>query len=70
MFINEETQHVMSYAVLYAMDGLYLEVFRETLYDVSNIIDTHFKDLMQIIVNPGLCELAMKMQDKNGAMAN
>ena len=70
LFINEETQHVMSYAVLYAMDGLYLEVFRETLYDVSNIIDTRFKDLMQIIVNPDLCELAMKMQDKNGAMAN
>ena len=70
LFINEETQHVMSYAVLYAMGDLHLEVFRETLYDVSNIIDTRFKDLMQIIVNPDLCELAMKMQDKNGAMAN
>ena len=42
----------------------------ETLYDISNIIDTRFKDLMQIIVNSDLCELAMKMQDKNGAMAN
>lgn len=70
LFINEETQHVMSYAVLYTMGGLHLEVFRETLYDISNIIDTRFKDLMQIIVNPDLCELAMKMQDKNGAMAN
>ena len=70
LFINEETQHVMSYAVLYTMGGLHLEVFRETLYDVSNIIDTRFKDLMQIIVNPDLCELAMKMQDKNGAMEN
>ena len=70
LFINEETQHVMSYTVLYTMDGLHLEVFRETLYDISNIIDNRFKDLMQIIVNPDLCELAMKMQDKNGALVN
>ena len=60
----------MSYTVLYSMGGLHLEVFRETLYDISNIIDKRFKDLMQIIVNSDLCELAMKMQDKNGAMAN
>ena len=70
LFINEETQHVMSYTVLYTMDGLHLEVFRETLYDISNIIDNRFKDLMQIIVNSDLCELAMKMQDKNQVMAN
>ena len=70
LFINEETQHVMSHTVLYAMGGLHLEVFRETLYDISNIIDNRFKDLMQIIVNPDLCELAMKMQDKNQVMAN
>ena len=60
----------MSYTVLYSMGGLHLEVFRETLYDISNIIDKRFKDLMKIIVNPDLCELAMKMQDKNGTMVN
>ena len=70
LFISEDTQHVMSYTVLYSMGGLHLEVFRETLYDISNIIDTRFKDLMQIIVNSDLCELAMKMQDKNQVMAN
>ena len=70
LFVSEDTQHVMSYTVLYSMGGLHLEVFRETLYDISNIIDKRFKDLMQIIVNSDLCELAMKMQDKNGAMAN
>lgn len=70
LFINEETQHVMSYTVLYTMGGLHLEVFRETLSDVSYIIDTRFKDLMQIIVNPGLYELAMKMKDENQLMAN
>ena len=70
LFINEETQHVMSYTILYTMSGLHLEVFRETLSDVSYIIDTRFKDLMQIIVNPGLYELAMKMQDENQLMAN
>ena len=45
-------------------------VRQETLYDISNIIDPRFKDLMKIIVNPDLCELAMKMQDKNGTMVN
>ena len=70
LFISEDTQHVMSYTVLYSMGGLHPEVFRETLYDISNIIDTRFKDLMQIIVNSDLCELAMKMQDKNATMAN
>ena len=70
LFINEDTQNIMSYTVLYAMGGLHLEVFRDTLYDISNIIDTRFKDLMQIIVNSDLCELAMKMQDKNQVMAN
>ena len=70
LFVSEDTQHVMSYTVLYAMGGLHLEVFRETLYDISNIIDKRFKDLMQIIVNSDLCELAMKMQDKNQVMAN
>ena len=70
LFISEDTQHVMSYTVLYSMGGLHPEVFRETLYDISNIIDNRFKDLMQIIVNSDLCELAMKMQDKNGTMVN
>ena len=70
LFVSEDTQHVMSYTVLYSMGGLHLEVFRETLYDISNIIDNRFKDLMQIIVNSDLCELAMKMQDKNQVMAN
>ena len=70
LFISEDTQHVMSYTVLYSMGGLHPEVFRETLYDISNIIDNRFKDLMQIIVNSDLCELAMKMQDKNQVMAN
>ena len=70
LFVSEDTQHVMSYTVLYSMGGLHLEVFRETLYDISNIIDKRFKDLMQIIVNSDLCELAMKMQDKNQVMAN
>lgn len=70
LFVSEDTQHVMSYTVLYSMGGLHLEVFRETLSDVSYIIDTRFKDLMQIIVNPGLYELAMKMQDENQLMAN
>ena len=60
----------MSYTVLYTMGGLHLEVFRETLSDVSNIIDTRFKDLMQIVVNPDLCDLAMKMQEMNGALVN
>ena len=70
LFVSEDTQHVMSYTVLYSMGGLHLEVFRETLYDISNIIDTRFKDLMQIIVNSDLCELSMKMQDKNGTLVN
>ena len=65
LLINEETKCIMSYTVLYVMGGLNLEVFRETLCDVSNIIDTRFKDLMQIVVNPDLCEMAMRMQDKN-----
>lgn len=70
LFINEETQCIMSYSVLYTMGGLHLEVFRETLYDISAIIDTRFKDLMQIIVNPNLCEVAMKMHDKNKDLGN
>lgn len=65
LLINEESKCVMSYAVLYAMGELDFDVFRETLNDVSSIIDFRYKDLMKVIVNPDLCELAMKMQDKN-----
>jgi hypothetical protein len=65
MLINEETNVVMSYAVLYAFEGLAYDVFVETLSDVTSIIDTNFKELMQIIVNPDLCEMAMKMQGSN-----
>lgn len=70
LFINEETQCIMSFSVLYAMGVLHLEVFRETLYDISNIIDSRFKDLMQIIVNPDLCDMAMKIQERNGVLGN
>lgn len=52
LFINEETQSIMSYSVLYVMGGLNLEIFKETLSDIASIIDIHFKELMQIIVNP------------------
>ena len=69
LLINEETKNIMSYAVLYAFEGLDYEVFKETLCDITNIIDAHFKELMQIIVNPDLCEMAMKMQG-NDTLAN
>lgn len=69
LLINEEAKSIMSYVVLYAFEGLVYDVFYETLSDIANIIDKHFKELMQIIVNPDLCEMAMKMQDKN-SLAN
>lgn len=69
LLINDETKSIMSYAVLYAFEGLDYEVFKETLGDITNIIDAHFKELMQIIVNPDLCEMAMKMQG-NDNLAN
>ena len=65
LLINEESKAVMSYAVLYTFEGLAYDVFVETLSDVTSIIDTNFKELMQIIVNPDLCEIVMKMQGSN-----
>ena len=56
-------------SILYFGNNLDVDSFYETLFDVCDIIDKNFKELMQIVISSDLCEVVMNQHGLDN-MAN
>lgn len=67
--IISEDRCIISQSILYSGNNLDVDSFYETLFDVCDIIDKNFKELMQIVISPDLYEVVMNLYGLNN-MAN